>query len=139
MPSASKIDGRVVIDAGRALLEQRSDQHESAAAWPAAASFSVVGPGMGSARSNSAWIFALAEILGLEKFGQADDLRASRRQPRARGRWRLLQILCRGRTAVTSAPEPTLNFLAARSWLLRVNEQIEYTVLDGVVGYLAAF
>ena len=75
----------------------------SAAAWPAAASRFVTGPGMGSARSNRVRVFALAEILGLEKFGQADDVGAARRGlvDLVDG---VLQILCRGRTWWTSVP-----------------------------------
>ncbi len=40
---------------------------------------SVVGPGIGSARSNRAGVLGLAEVLGAEQLGQAGDLRASLR------------------------------------------------------------
>ena len=64
---------RVVIEAGRALFKERRDQHD------------LILPGSGGkllrARAGDGLreieqrrVFALAEILGLEKFGQADDV-----------------------------------------------------------------
>src|ERR1700675_2380091 len=67
--------GRVVIETGRALLEERRDQHD----------FISLGGGGKLLRARAgnrlgkieqSGVFALAEILGLEEFGQADDVRA---------------------------------------------------------------
>ena len=67
--------GRVVIEAGRALLEERRDQHD----------FILLGGGgeLFRARAGNrlrqieqSGVFALAEILRLEEFGQADDVSA---------------------------------------------------------------
>ena len=111
----------VVIDARRALLEERGDQDDRRSASPACGKSSVVGPGIGSARSNRCSVFALAEILRPEKLRQADDLRAARR-----GLGILSMACCRflsGSEVVDICISPTCEFLRRHLFLLK--EKIE--------------
>jgi hypothetical protein len=65
-----------VIDAGGALLEQRCDQYDAIAACGYRQFFGGrTGDGLGKIEQRV--IFTLAEILGLKKFGQADDFRTA--------------------------------------------------------------
>ncbi len=81
--------GGVVIDAGSASLEQRGNDDNLPLASDGSPSRSVVGPGIGSARSKSASP-PLTEILGAKKLRQAHNLRALLVQLRARD-----LLLCR--------------------------------------------
>ena len=77
VPSGIDDGGGVVVDAGRALLEERGDERQLCFACAAAGQ--LLG---GRARDRLGQIeqrgvFALAEVLGLEKLGEADDVRAA--------------------------------------------------------------
>ena len=67
-------DRRVVVDACRPALEDRADDDHVRLARDAA-SASVVGPGIGSARSNRDGVFHLAEIRRAKELGEAGDVR----------------------------------------------------------------
>ena len=68
--------GRVVIEPGGAPLEQRRDDRRRPRSLATLPRRSVVGPGIGSARSNVAASSRLAEVLRAKQLLQADDLRA---------------------------------------------------------------
>ena len=73
---------RVVIEAGRALLEERRDQHNFILPCGRGQLFRAR-PGNRLGQIEQRRVFALAEILRLEKFRQADDVRAAAGPPRA--------------------------------------------------------
>ena len=66
---------RVVIEAGGALLEERRDQHDFILAGSGGELFRACS-GDGLRKIEQSGVFALAEILRLEEFGQADDVGA---------------------------------------------------------------
>ena len=67
--------GGVVVDAQSALFEERCNQDD--AVLPGGGGEFLSGrAGDGLGQVEQGVVFALAEVLGLEKLGQADDLRA---------------------------------------------------------------
>ncbi len=70
------IDRRVVVDAGRAPLEQRADDARRPPRARPRPAPRVVGPGIGSARSKLAWSSVWQKYWRAEQLRQADELRA---------------------------------------------------------------
>src|SRR4029077_17479531 len=69
--------GGVVIYAGGALLEKRSDKDDPKLFGQGRKRFGR-GAGDGLSQIEQSWVFTLAEVLSLEKFWQTDDLGAAR-------------------------------------------------------------
>ncbi len=70
-------DRGVVIDAGSALLKERGDE-DNAKLFGQRCQTGCDRPGNGLGEIEQGGVLALAEILGLKKLGQADDLRSPR-------------------------------------------------------------
>ena len=81
--------GGVVVEAGGAALEEAGDDDELVLADDLAEGGGG-GAGDGLGDGEEGVVFALAEVLGAEELGQADELGAGLRRLRARGRrpWR---------------------------------------------------
>ena len=107
---------RVVIEAGRALLKQRCDEHNFILPGGGGEFFGSR-PGNRLGQIEQGGILALAEILCLEKLGQADHVRALRAASATRSS--ALARLSAGsgpHDICTSATVNSLHFLGIR-WL----------------------